>query len=348
MSKELLQYRHSRFDRRMRILNWILLVTAGSLFILTILLAPSGDQKLLALIATGVPTFSGLIGVLVPRGRALTLIIKINIGIGLLAMTGSELSAPHLVGTGWPMFLVMPLIGVVVLPRIRDIWVTTALSFLGLISIPLLRFTQIIPTTYATNFEVLSRDWVIMMISFVLITSAVLVMGINERRTSARTFARLRQQDESNQVLNTTLRATQQTNQDIRQLISAQSGLQTLVDELSAPIITISDTQALLPLNGPLDEEFLLRLDRELPQHVHAHGFKQLVFDLTGTTLLDGEGVRRLHALVRKLELLGCQTFISGITRTMAPIIAQVDDDLLTERVVHLHTVLQRWMAQAA
>jgi rsbT co-antagonist protein RsbR len=99
---------------------------------------------------------------------------------------------------------------------------------------------------------------------------------------------------------------------------------QTIIKELSSPIISLSERTGLLPLIGDIDTEraeFIIEntLEECTKKHVN-----RLFIDLSGAVILDAAIVRQIFKLIDSLKLLGINCILSGIRPEMARTIVQL------------------------
>lgn len=91
-----------------------------------------------------------------------------------------------------------------------------------------------------------------------------------------------------------------------------------VINELSSPVIVISDHTALLPIIGELDaDRALLLMENTLAQCV-AKGVSNLYIDLSGMVMMDNLVAQQLSGLIQSLELIGVETTLSGIRPEIA------------------------------
>jgi rsbT co-antagonist protein RsbR len=106
----------------------------------------------------------------------------------------------------------------------------------------------------------------------------------------------------------------------IMQRISSQ---QDLIAELSTPIIPISDTVAILPLNGNVDTNRMKEIYETVPEKVVDSKVEYLFIDLSGIPVLDSYVAKELWNVVYLMKTLGIQTAISGIQPEVAHSVIQ-------------------------
>jgi rsbT co-antagonist protein RsbR len=93
---------------------------------------------------------------------------------------------------------------------------------------------------------------------------------------------------------------------------------QAMINELSSPVISISDEKGLLPLVGEIDtKRAKIIIDSTLNQCVD-RGIEHLCIDLSGVALIDTMVAKQLFQLIQSLKLIGVKTTISGIRPEIA------------------------------
>ncbi|MBC2341323.1 STAS domain-containing protein [Listeria welshimeri] len=114
-----------------------------------------------------------------------------------------------------------------------------------------------------------------------------------------------------------------------------------LIEEISTPVISITDKLAILPLMGRVDRERAEKLSEITASKCVKFGVEQLCIDLSGITYFDDALGEMLNNLVTVLRLLGVEAFISGIQPKMAQHINRVDLNLSIQAYHSLKAVLQ-------
>ncbi|MCM3711516.1 STAS domain-containing protein [Sporosarcina luteola] len=108
---------------------------------------------------------------------------------------------------------------------------------------------------------------------------------------------------------------THERNRHLREKLRIQKDV---INELSAPVIALSDQTALLPIVGELDaDRARILLENTLEQCV-AKGISSLYIDLSGVGLMDTMVAQQLFGLIQSLELIGVGTTLSGIRPEIA------------------------------
>lgn len=93
---------------------------------------------------------------------------------------------------------------------------------------------------------------------------------------------------------------------------------QTLVTELSVPIVSINEDTAILPLIGTVDHDRALILHERVLQNASELQLKYLIIDLSGLQNTDTFVAQQLFNLFDALGLLGIQPIVSGISPAIA------------------------------
>lgn len=114
-----------------------------------------------------------------------------------------------------------------------------------------------------------------------------------------------------------------------------------LIEEISTPVILITDQLAILPLMGRIDRERAEKLSEITANKCVKLGVEQLCIDLSGISYFDDALGEMLNNLVTVLKLLGVEAFVSGIQPKMAQQINRVELDLSIPAYHSLKAVLQ-------
>ena len=107
------------------------------------------------------------------------------------------------------------------------------------------------------------------------------------------------------------------------------------VDELSVPIIPISEKMCILPIVGNVDTYRAKKIREKTLVRVSQLKSQQLIIDISGVPFVDTAVVNHLFKIVRGIKLLGCSTILTGISPeiadTMIELGIEVDDELITK-----------------
>ncbi|WP_437623767.1 PAS domain S-box protein [Sorangium sp. So ce1151] len=111
----------------------------------------------------------------------------------------------------------------------------------------------------------------------------------------------------------------------LREVVHRQT---VLVEELSTPIIPITDGLMVVPLVGTLDEQRLSRMTEALLQALSARAASVIIVDITGVRTVDEQAVHGLVRAVRAARLLGARVLLSGIRPDVARMLVEIGADL--------------------
>ncbi|MRX72372.1 STAS domain-containing protein [Bacillus lacus] len=95
-------------------------------------------------------------------------------------------------------------------------------------------------------------------------------------------------------------------------------GQQSLINELSIPVIPVSDKIGILPLIGDIDTARAKYLLETIPNKCSEFGIEMLYVDLSGVSIIDTMVAQEIHNLIKILQLLGIDSTISGIRPEVA------------------------------
>ncbi|WP_144513854.1 STAS domain-containing protein [Bacillus sp. FJAT-22090] len=93
---------------------------------------------------------------------------------------------------------------------------------------------------------------------------------------------------------------------------------QTLINELSTPVIPILEKVGVLPIVGDIDTNRAKSLLQEVPQKCSVLGIEQLFIDISAVSIMDTMVANEMFQLMEILNLLGIETFMSGIRPEIA------------------------------
>jgi len=108
-------------------------------------------------------------------------------------------------------------------------------------------------------------------------------------------------------------------------LIEAQ---QREILELSAPLLDVAEGVVAVPIVAALTETRCAELERRLLPGMMERGAQVVVFDLTGATATEGEGLSLLVRLISAVRLLGARPMVTGVRSTLARELVQSGADL--------------------
>ena len=106
------------------------------------------------------------------------------------------------------------------------------------------------------------------------------------------------------------------------------------VDELSVPIIPITDKVCILPLVGNVDTYRAKKIRERTLVRVKELKATQLIIDISGVPYVDTAVVNHLFKIVKGIKLLGCSTIMTGISPeiadTMIELGIEIDNEVKT------------------
>ncbi|WP_077624467.1 STAS domain-containing protein [Sediminibacillus massiliensis] len=103
---------------------------------------------------------------------------------------------------------------------------------------------------------------------------------------------------------------------------------QELINELSTPVIPISDAFAIVPLTGQFDINRTDRIFESIPKKCVDAGVEHLFIDLSGMPVIDTMVTHQVFQLIQILELLGITSTLSGIRPEVAQTAVQLGIDM--------------------
>lgn len=109
------------------------------------------------------------------------------------------------------------------------------------------------------------------------------------------------------------------------EIISAQRAS---LEELSTPMIPITDQIVVLPIIGGVSEERAELLMETALFGVYSQRARVVILDVTGMKRMDTESARMLTRTASALGLLGAQAVITGVRPELAQVLAAADVDL--------------------
>ncbi len=106
------------------------------------------------------------------------------------------------------------------------------------------------------------------------------------------------------------------------------------VDELTVPIIPITEKVCILPIVGNVDTYRARKIREKTLQRIKELKAEKLIIDISGVPYVDTAVVNHLFKIVKGIKLLGCATILTGISAeiadTMIELGVEVDNALQT------------------
>jgi rsbT co-antagonist protein RsbR len=116
-----------------------------------------------------------------------------------------------------------------------------------------------------------------------------------------------------------------------RQLHEQVSRIQrALLEELSTPIIPLSEHVLVMPLIGSVDSLRAQRILEVLLQGITEKRARKVILDVTGLPRLDAENAKLLVRAARAVRLLGAEVIITGIGPELARSLVELHIDFGT------------------
>src|SRR5262245_59194290 len=110
-----------------------------------------------------------------------------------------------------------------------------------------------------------------------------------------------------------------------QELIDAQ---QVALQELSTPLIPISDTVLVMPLIGRIDTRRAGQILETLLEGIQKHQADLAIIDITGVSLVDTQVAHTLLQAARAVKLLGAQVVLTGLRSEVAQTLVGLGVDL--------------------
>lgn len=132
-------------------------------------------------------------------------------------------------------------------------------------------------------------------------------------------------EEKLNQSLDYTLESF--TTQFMVLLFNRLSSQASLIKELSAPVITITQDVGLLPIIGDIDTERAKGLLESTLQQSVDSGINLLILDLSGVVMVDTMVAHQIFQLIDSLRLIGVRTILTGIRPEVAQTSVQLGLD---------------------
>jgi rsbT co-antagonist protein RsbR len=102
---------------------------------------------------------------------------------------------------------------------------------------------------------------------------------------------------------------------------------QEMINELSSPVISLSDTVGILPLVGEIDTQRAKYILESTLIQCTENGIDQLFIDLSGVAVMDTMVAQQIFQLMHTLKLLGVDSVISGVRPEVAQTSVQLGID---------------------
>lgn len=100
-----------------------------------------------------------------------------------------------------------------------------------------------------------------------------------------------------------------------------------LINELSAPVIPITEQEAILPLIGDLDRKRISNIQSSTLEHCNQNSYETIYLDMSGVQSIDTVAAHHLFQLIQSLDLLGITSVICGMNPKIAQVAVQLGID---------------------
>ncbi len=108
------------------------------------------------------------------------------------------------------------------------------------------------------------------------------------------------------------------------QIVDAQ---RQLIEELSTPVIPVTDEILVMPLVGSVDTKRALDIMRALLKGVREHHARVVILDITGVPIVDSGVAGHLNKTIQAARLKGARVIVTGISNTVAETIIDLGID---------------------
>jgi len=108
-----------------------------------------------------------------------------------------------------------------------------------------------------------------------------------------------------------------------------------VLEELSTPIIPITDHIIVMPLIGAIDTARARNIMRSLLAGITQHNAKVIILDITGVPLVDTGVADHLNRTIQAARLKGSETIVTGISDAVAETIVDLGIDWSNLDTVH-------------
>ncbi|MBU8906867.1 ATP-binding protein [Desertibacillus haloalkaliphilus] len=118
-----------------------------------------------------------------------------------------------------------------------------------------------------------------------------------------------------------------------------------VIEELSVPMIPISDAVAILPIVGTMDTFRAKKLQEKSLAEIERLKLKKVIIDLSGVAYLDTAVVQHLFNIVNGYKVMGCDTVLTGIRSEIANTMVELGIPLgdRIETIVDLKSALEEY-----
>ncbi|MCX7681724.1 MAG: PAS domain S-box protein [Anaerolineae bacterium] len=152
-------------------------------------------------------------------------------------------------------------------------------------------------------------------------TAAVTMFGIRDADGNLIGLATIARDETARLELESSLREQARLRDE---LVAAQSRL---IEELSTPIIPVTDGILVMPIIGAVDTKRARNVTRALLAGIGQYRARVVILDITGVPLVDSGVAEHLNKAIQAARLKGAQTIITGISEAVAETVVDLGID---------------------
>jgi rsbT co-antagonist protein RsbR len=126
-----------------------------------------------------------------------------------------------------------------------------------------------------------------------------------------------------------------QAQEALSEQLSVNQSQREVLEELSTPIIPITDHIIIMPLIGAIDTARARNIMRSLLAGITEHSAHIIILDITGVPLVDTGVADHLNRTIQAARLKGAETIVTGISDAVAETIVDLGIDWADLDTVH-------------
>jgi rsbT co-antagonist protein RsbR len=112
-----------------------------------------------------------------------------------------------------------------------------------------------------------------------------------------------------------------------------------LLENLSVPIIPISEAISIIPLIGAIDNKRASTIEDKLITEIGNSHIQTLILDLSGVAMMEIEVMQHLIRVINGISMMGCKTIITGLRPEIVKVV--INSGISFEQVAELKGTLQ-------
>lgn len=101
-----------------------------------------------------------------------------------------------------------------------------------------------------------------------------------------------------------------------------------VIDDLTVPVIPLSDSMAILPVVGTIDTHRAKKIQEKVLVQIYELRIKHLIIDLSGVAYMDTAVVAHLFKIINGIRIQGCKAIITGIRPEITNTIVELGIEL--------------------